>query len=237
MDIYIYCDESRQDLLASKESVSENNKFCCIGGVMVSADARAEIKVKIKALKEKHGVYGEIKWSTVSPNKFPFYLDLVDLFFDSSDLFFRTVVIDASKVRNNVFNENDQELGYYKFYYQLLHRWALLGNRYRVFTDQKTNRDKKRLQELRRILNTQFPVSDTFESIQAIDSKESLILQMQNILMGAVGYKYNFRGEGSSDAKEQIVAKIENRLGRKIGKTYPSEQKFNVFEIALREER
>ena len=237
MDIYIYCDESRQDLLASKESVSENNKFCCIGGIMVSADARAKIKAKIKSLKEKYGVYGEIKWSTVSPNKLPFYLDLVDLFFDSSDLFFRTVVIDASKVRNNVFNENDQELGYYKFYYQLLYRWALLGNQYRVFTDQKTNRDKKRLQELRRILNTQFPVSDTFESIQAIDSKESLILQMQNILMGAVGYKYNFRGEGSSDAKEQIVAKIENRLGRKIGKTYSSEQKFNVFEIALREER
>lgn len=237
MVIDIYCDESRQDLLASKTSISEDNKFCCIGGVMVPADARAEIKAKIKALKEKHGVYGEIKWSTVSPNKLPFYLDLIDAFFDSQDLFFRTVVIDASKVRNNVFNENDQELGYYKFYYQLLHRWALLGNQYRVFTDQKTNRDKKRLQELRRILNTQFPVSDTFESIQAIDSKESLILQMQNILMGAVGYKYNFRGEGSSYAKEQIVAKIESRLGRKIGKTYQSEQKFNVFEIALREER
>lgn len=237
MVIDIYCDESRQDLLASKTSISEDNKFCCIGGVMVPADARAEIKAKIKALKEKHCVYGEIKWSTVSPSKLQFYLDLVDMFFDSQDLFFRTVVIDASKVRNNVFNENDQELGYYKFYYQLLHRWALLGNQYRVFTDQKTNRDKKRLQELRRILNTQFPVSDTFESIQAIDSKESLIIQMQNILMGAVGYKYNFRGEGSSYAKEQIVAKIESRLGRKIGKTYQSEQKFNVFEIALREER
>ena len=237
MVIDIYCDESRQDLLASKASISEDNKFCCIGGVMVSADARAETKAQIKALKEKHGVYGEIKWSTVSPNKLPFYLDLVDVFFDSTDLFFRTVVIDASKVRNNVFNENNQELGYYKFYYQLLSHWASWGNHYRVFTDQKTNRDKKRLQELRRILNTQFPVSNTFESIQAIDSKESLILQMQNILMGAVGYKYNFHGEGSSYAKEQVVAKIESRLGRKIGKTYPSEQKFNVFEIALREAR
>ena len=237
MVIDIYCDESRQDLLASKASISEGNKFCCIGGIMVSMDARAEIKANIKALKEKYGVYGEVKWSTVSPNKLPFYLDLVDLFFDSSELFFRTVVIDASKVRNNIFNENDQELGYYKFYYQLLRHWASLGNQYRVFTDQKTNRDKKRLQELIRILNTQFSVSDAFGSIQAIDSKESLILQMQNILMGAVGYKYNFHGEGSSYAKEQIVAKIEARLGRKVGKTYPSEQKFNVFEIALREER
>ena len=237
MVIDIYCDESRQDLLASKASISDSNKFCCIGGIMVSADARADVKAGIKALKEKHGVYGEIKWSTVSPSKLPFYLDLVDMFFDSQNLYFRTVVIDASKVRNNVFNENDQELGYYKFYYQLLHHWASMGNQYRVFTDQKTNRDKKRLQELRRILNTQFPVSDTFESIQAIDSKESLILQMQNILMGAVGYKYNFHGEGESYAKEQIVAKIESRLGRKISRTYPSEQKFNVFEIALREER
>ena len=237
MKIDIYCDESRQDLLASSLSVGENNKYCCIGGLLLSADSRPRVKAALKALKEKYQIYGEIKWGTVSPNKIQFYLALVDLFFDLPELSFRTVVIDASKIRNSVFNENDQELGYYKFYYQLLYHWVLQDNEYRVFTDQKTNKDKKRLQELRRIINTTFTLSDPICSIQAIDSKESLILQLQNVLMGAVGYKFNYQNGGASKAKEKIVARIETRLGRKISATYPSERKFNIFVINLREER
>ena len=237
MTLELYCDESRQDLLAEKGSISPNNLFCCIGGIMVEAASRQAVKARINQLKEKHGIHSEIKWTTVSPSRLAFYLDLVDLFFDTPELSFRTVVIDASKVKNNVFNGDDQELGYYKFYYQLLYHWLNVANSYRVYTDQKTNRDKKRLKELRRIVNVSFMTSDPIESIQAIDSSESVILQMQNILMGAVGYKYNYRGTGNSSAKESVVRKIEERLNRQICPTTSSERKFNIFEINLREAR
>ena len=53
--------------------------------------------------------------------------------------------------------------------------------------------------------------------------------------MGAVGYKYNFNGNGSSTAKEAIVKHIESQLGHEIAPTSVSEQKFNIFEIQLRE--
>ena len=116
--IDVYCDESRQDLLANSSSITDNNRFCCIGGISVPIEHREEIKSEIKALKEKHDVSGELRWGTVSNNKVDFYLDLVDFFFGRSDLMFRTVVIDAAKVQNDVFNNSVQELGYYKFYYQ-----------------------------------------------------------------------------------------------------------------------
>lgn len=234
MNYDLFCDESRQDLLACASSITEVNRFCCIGGLSVPTEKRVELKKQINALKVHHGVLGEIKWGTVSDSRLQFYLDLVDLFFSTDDLCSRVVVIDASKIRNNVFNDNDQELGYYKFYYQLLYHWVSWENSYRVYTDQKTNRDKKRLQELRRIVNFQFPISDPILSIQAIDSKESEILQLQNVIMGAIGYKYNFKNAGKSSAKKAVVERIEQHLHHSIGRTSAAVQKFNVFEIDLR---
>lgn len=235
MKLEIYCDESRQDLLAERGSISETNRYCCIGGLMVESDCRQEVKSKIHDLMERHNVHGELKWTTVSPKHMTFYLELVDLFFSLPSLTFRTVVIDASKVDNNQFNRNDQELGYYKFYYQLLIHWIDRNSCYWVYTDQKTNRDKKRLKELRRIVNLGFRSAQPITSIQAIDSSESVILQMQNVLMGAVGYRYNFRGKGASAAKEAVANRVEYHTRRSISHTYQSERKFNVFEISLRE--
>lgn len=237
MDYDIYCDESRQDLLTSPASITETNKFCCIGGLMLAKESRHVLKRKIKELRDKHSVYGEIKWGTVSGNKLQFYIDLIDLFFVTDGLSFRTVVIDAQKVDNDSYNNSSSELGYYKFYYQLLSHWLTCENGYWVFTDRKTNGDKHRLQELKRILNVNFKPVNPIYDIQAIDSKESLILQMGNVVMGAVGYKYNFKGNGFSASKEAVVSYIESKLGHKIAATALSEQKFNIFEIKLREGR
>ena len=33
--------------------------------------------------------------------------------------------------------------------------------------------------------------------------------------------------------KMELVSYVENKLGRKIGATYPSEKKFNIFKIIL----
>ena len=233
--IDVYCDESRQDLLANPSAITANNRFCCIGGISLPYERRTEIKAAIKLLQKKYAVFGELRWGTVSNNKVDFYLELVDLFFSYPDLMFRTVVIDASKVQNDVFNNSDQELGYYKFYYQLLNHWLTAPDNYRIYTDQKTNKDKMRLNELRRILNVNRGIQTSIELIQAINSKESLLLQMENILMGAVGFKYNFGDAGVSIAKKRIVSHIESHIGKPIGHTSPSEQKFNVFAISLRE--
>lgn len=233
----LYCDESRQDLLAEKGSISANNIFCCIGGIMVPSASRQAIKVRVNQLKRQHDIHNEIKWTTVSPSRLEFYVDLVDLFFATPELSFRTVVIDASKVRNNIFNNDDQELGYYKFYYQLLYHWLNSANCYRIYTDQKTNREKKRLKDLRHIINNSIKEGNPIDSIQAIDSSESVLLQMQNVLMGAVGYKYNYQGEGQSWAKESIVHRIEKHIKKSISATPASERKFNIFAINLKEVR
>ncbi|WP_297995112.1 DUF3800 domain-containing protein [uncultured Clostridium sp.] len=233
----IYCDESRQDLLVNKKIISKNNKYVCIGGILVSRSKRNELKRKIKKLKEKHNVFGELKWGTVSENKIQFYKEIVDLFFEFNDeVLFRTVVINSADVDNKMFNNNDAELGYYKFYYQLIYNWIeLTGDSqsiYYIYTDFKTNKVNNRLEVMKNLLN--MVCISSIKLIQAINSKESEILQMQNILMGAVGYKYNFGKDGKSKAKMAIVKHIEGYLGHSIRETKKNERKFNIFNIRLK---
>jgi hypothetical protein len=230
----LYCDESRQDLLVNKDAITDNNRYVCIGGMSVPREKRNILKNRINLLKKQYGIINEFKWGNVSNNKIEFYKALIDLFFESefSDVYFRCVVIDAKEVNNEKYNGDDQELGYYKFYYQLIHNWISKDSSYYVFTDFKTNKETDRLHELRRILNCSL-LHNNVEIIQAINSAESVILQVQNILMGTVSYKYNFGKDGSSIAKMELVRYVEEKLGRRISATYQSEQKFNIFEIQL----
>lgn len=230
----IFCDESRQDLLACRKAIYNTNRYCCIGGLMLPLESRNCIKSRIKELQIEHNVHGELKWGTVSKNKIGFYLDLIDYFFAEPELTFRTIVIDAQKINNVIYNDSDQELGYYKFYYQMLYHWLDPNKIYRIYTDQKTNGDKRRLKDLKNILNNSYHYSSPIESIQSIDSRQSLILQMENVLMGAVGYRYNFGNSGSSLAKNIVVNKIEEHLKHRICHTDKIEQKFNIFVISLR---
>jgi len=55
---------------------------------------------------------------------------------------FRCIAVDREQV-NLALHQNDGELGFYKFYYQLLHHW-ILDNEYRIFCDLKTNRGRRR---------------------------------------------------------------------------------------------
>lgn len=232
----IYCDESRQDLIVTKSSISKYNRFVCIGGIQLPYSERSRLKNEIKKLKQKYNVHGEIKWGNVSFNKLDFYLELVDLFFSSDEVTARTVVIDATQIDNVLFNNSDHELGYYKFYYQLLYHWVSEDHEYAIFTDFKTNKDKKRLHSLTNILNNATH-SNCVKNIQAIDSKESLLLQIQNILMGAIGYKFNYGSNGKSTSKLEVIKRIEYHLNREISMTPKYFQKYNVFVMNLRKEK
>lgn len=99
---------------------------------------RAELKDKIKELMKKHNVYDEIKWKNVSNSKYYFYEELIDLFFSyNNEVRFRCIVVDAEKVDMEVYNNNDDELGFYKFYYQLIYHWLNTNNTYSIYTDCK----------------------------------------------------------------------------------------------------
>ena len=229
MNIEVYCDETMPDLFTSK---NPKDKYLFIGSIWIEESLREEVKSNIKELREKHNTFGEIKWVNVSPNKEEFYKDIVELFFKyGMQMRFRAIMIEAKKILWS-FHQEDKELGFYKFYYQMLYKWIKDYNSYKIFVDIKKNRDLTRLKVLKDVLNNK--CKDSYiQRIQALPSKEVVLIQMTDLLLGAVSAKLN-KKHLTNRAKINLINHIEELLGREIAPTYSTENKFNIFKIDLK---
>jgi hypothetical protein len=225
----VYCDETLPDLFTSTHP---QGRYLMIGSLWLPADLRGEVKARIEALRASHGVYGEMKWRKISPSKAGFYAELVDLFLSFGlDMRFRCIAVDRQAMNLDLHN-GDAELGFYKFYYQVLHHWILDQNEYTVFCDLKRNRDRTRLHTLQHILGTASRTS-TVREVQSLPSGEVVLLQLCDVLLGAASARLNERTDLGA-AKEGVVAHLERRLGRaRLGPTHKAEEKFNIFKIRL----
>lgn len=227
MKFEIYCDESGLEALTKKDAHS----YVAIGGIWLPAEFRDTLKMSIKDIKEKHNVFGELKWNKVSPKYLDLYKEVIDFFMEAHEIRFRVIIIESKIVDNITFNNTDTELGFYKFYYQLLHHWIYDFNSYSIFLDFKVNRNKGRLHELKKVLNNANLTSD-IEQLQALPSEESSGIQLADVLTGIVSAKFN--NETTSEAKKELIRHVETKLKRKICPTPKWEEKFNVFRINLR---
>lgn len=229
MKYEIYCDESCWEALYDKDSHS----YAAIGGIWIPSEKRQEVKSFIGNLKSKYSLYGEMKWNHVCPKSVEMYKDLVNMFFDDSQIRFRSICIKAEDVNHERFNSGNGELGFYKFYFQLIHNWMLMGNSYQIFVDYKTNGYQHRVQELGMILDNASTAELT--QIQALPSEESVLIQFADVLTGVVASAFN-NTKSQSDAKQSVRELIECRLEHCIKGTTAGESKFNVFNINLRKD-
>ncbi len=228
MKFEVYCDEAFPDLFTSQKPKA---RHLMIGSLWLPDTLRDELKGKIKELRAKHQAWGEIKWSKVSPSKLSFFLDLIDLFFaHGENLRFRCIMVEREHVDFGRHN-GDQELGFYKFYYQLLHQWIQDFNEYRIFCDLKSNRDPERFQTLRRVLSNANLWAEV-HCVQALPSREVVLIQFCDLLLGAVSARANGTLSAGS-AKERLVLEIEERLGKTLAPTFRSAKKVNIFKINL----
>jgi len=187
MKFEVYCDEANPDVLTS---ANPRARHLMIGSLWLPEELRNEIKSRVGALRERHQAWGEIKWSKVSPNRRDFYVELIDLFFAyGENLRFRCIAVDRTQL-NLALHDNDGELGFYKFYYQLLHHWILDFNTYRIFCDVKSNRDPKRLPVLARCL-ARANLTSSIDGIQSLPSHEVVLIQLCDLLLGAASSRIN----------------------------------------------
>jgi len=179
-------------------------------------------------LREKHHFKGEIKWSKLSESNYVFYSELIDYFF-ATDLNFRAVIVNKSQIDNEKlgFTYNDF---YYRMYYQLLHHKINMEHTYNIYLDIKDTCSYRKNKKLREILNVQY---GNIRNLQFIHSHESVLLQLADLIMGALNY--NLRGEKKMIAKLKIIEKIKKHANRSLDCSTPrSSEKFNLFFIELK---
>ncbi len=215
----IYCDESCH--------IEHDHKpFMFLGSISVAYNQVKLHTENIKEIKAKHHFYGEIKWTNVSKSKFHFYMELVEYFF-ATDLKFRTVGVDKSRINNEAFGSTYDDFYYKMYYYLLNHNLNSLYN-YNVYLDIKDTLSAYKVNKLKDILNTKFGV---FRNIQNIRSNESLLMQLTDFIMGAISYHHNNEAK-TNQAKVHIIRKIQHHSGDNLQRTNYSD-KLNLFFIEL----
>lgn len=228
MKFEVYCDEANPDVLTS---TNPRARYLMIGSLWLPEGLRDEIKTRVSALRQRHQAWGEIKWCKASPNRKDFYVELIDLFVGYGDnLRFRCIAVDRTQL-NLALHDNDGELGFYKFYYQLLHHWILDFNAYRIFCDSKSNRDPKRLPVLTQCLS-RTNLTSSIGSIQSLPSHEVVLIQLCDLLLGAASSRLNETLRDGT-TKSAVVQRLESALGRSLAPTHKTEEKFNIFNIRL----
>lgn len=230
----IYCDESCH--LESPANTPET-QFMVIGGIACPANQKDEVFKKIKDLKVKEGFKSsfEIKWTKISNSKVEFYKKFIDYFFECEALSFRAVIIDKNQLKHKKFNQTHDDF-YYKMYWQML-KWFReepyhygKGNKYHIYLDIKDTVGYKKVKKLYEILSKSHNNINEVKRIQEVRSHEISIMQITDLLIGAVAYENRYPKGGKSEAKNFIVSLIKKYSKKSLcSSSYSSENKFNLF--------
>ncbi len=225
----IYCDESCH-LEHDKE------KVMVIGGIKVETTSRKRICKEILEIKQRHGIkkYSEIKWNKVSKCNLDYFKDLIEYFFDCDDMKFRAIIVDKTKVRNDEFGQTYDEF-YYKMYFHCLSGLVETKNENYIYVDKKDTKGTYKINNLKFYLAQEKHDFDQrkIKHIQCVNSNELPILQLADLLIGAVGYN-NRDIKNPSQAKLELVDMIKEKSGYSLTRsTFLSESKFNLFFIDL----
>ncbi len=209
--INVYCDESCHLERDHVPVMAWGAIFCETGEVRAIAE-------DLRALKSAHSLAPdfESKWTKVSPAKRDFYLAAIDYFLKDDRLRFRGLVVpDKSKLDHTRFDQSHDDW-YYKMYFTMLRPIFCAPHRYRIYLDVKDTRGGPKARKLHEVLaNSLFDFDrQCIERVQQIRSHESELLQLADLLIGALTYS-NRQLTGSA-AKNAIIARLRARLGQKV---------------------
>lgn len=225
-----YCDESLH-------LPNDGSNVMVLGGIWCPKNKCKEINEHIRAIKEKYNISHEMKWVKLSESKKDAYLELVNYFFDCEYLHFRVLVVDnKDAINHEEFNQTHDDW-YYKMYFRMLKTSLDPNDIYNIYMDIKDTKSKTKITKLREVLaNSHYDFSNKMiKNMQVIRSHEVEIMQIVDILIGAMAYIS--RGLSKVNAKNDVINCLKKRSGYSLVKsTLYRETKFNIFHLQLKED-
>lgn len=209
-----YCDESLH-------LPNDGSKVMVLGGIWCPKNKVKSINRDIRDIKRKHNIYHEMKWVKVSESKKDAYLDIVKYFFECKDLHFRVLVVDnKDKLNHELFKQSHDEW-YFKMYFRMIKTILDPLDIYNIYLDIKDTQSKTKIQKLKNVLeNSRYDFSKTMiKNMQVIRSDEVEIMQLVDILIGALAYVS--RNMSAVQAKNEIIEYIKEKSGYSLKKNTP----------------
>lgn len=226
-----YCDESLH-------LPNDGSKIMVLGGIWCPKNKVKKINKDIRDIKRKYNINHEMKWVKLSASKQDAYMELVKYFFDCSDLHFRVLVVDNKDALNHDLYNQSHDEWYFKMYFRMIKTILDPVDTYNIYLDIKDTKSKTKIQKLRSVLeNSRYDFSSSMiKNMQVIRSDEVEIMQLVDILIGAIAYIS--RDLSTVQAKNDIIDYIKKKSGYTLKKnTLYRESKFNIFHLQLEEEK
>jgi len=223
MEYKIFCDESNH-------LYNDQSNIMLIGAICCNSSQVEYINRYIKYLKHKHNANNELKWTKLNLNKKLFYREILEFFFSRIDMRFNVQIVrNKSDLNHKKFNDNESDTFYYKMYYYLLMPFLKSNDKFNIFIDYKDVNGGQRVKKLNEVIkNTFYEEIDIIYTI--IHSHESQIMQLCDVLIGAIGYKNRKDIEHKSEIKNYIIDVIEDLSGFSLSESTPQwEEKFRMF--------
>lgn len=236
-DYLIYCDESCP-------LENDGNNIMVIGAVSCPYAEKEQIFYELRQLKEKYNMNSrtETKWVKVSNSKLDYYKELVDYFINRENIRIRILVAQNKKGLDHMkFNEGNYTNWYFKMYYYLLNKFIDENYQYYMMFDQKDKYTKNSLNKVKKRLENEktktiLTNNRFYINIKQINSKESELMQLLDVFLGATSYRnrglYKKINEVKKEinGKDKIIEYIEEKINKSlIESTSPYENKFNLF--------
>ncbi|MCI6576938.1 MAG: DUF3800 domain-containing protein [Bacteroidales bacterium] len=221
----LYCDESTH-------LIHDGHPYMLLSYISIAYPQIRLAKEEIKAIKRKFNYTEELKWTNVHSATYKVYAELLDWFF-MNDLEFRAVVVDKSQIDEKRADYSFNDF-YFRMYFQLLHTKVDFQNRYNVFLDIKDTCSGEKLEKMKKIMS----YNSSIGTLQFIPSRESVFIQLADVLMGAINYNLRIQKgdvKGNVIAKLKLIEKIKRHSNISLNTTTPlSRNKFNLFFITLK---
>lgn len=220
-------DDNLKHYIFADESNTDKARFMLIGGVWVDELTYSQVVAECKKFKSDNG-WGEktkFNWKNISKKTLQQYFKFIDIFF-KYNLQFNCIIIDRKEIDLKANENKDPELGFYKFYYQLLRKNSKSGIPYYIYLDRRNNSEPKRLETLKQFLQKDnhpinwlgFRITEkglNIPSLKFVNSDTFDLIQMSDLLLGAIGFQYNNRhmqqdaSQNKVDFANYIASKIK----------------------------
>jgi hypothetical protein len=221
------------------ESSTSQQRFMSWGGVWIAENDEAAARGTIAEIRRDAGwkPHGEMKWNKMSGRKcHEAYARLIRTFFELP-INFACIVVDTQNPGPN--RGDDWELDLYKTLYWLLFKRASPSLQYEVVLDERTNREGDRLSVLHGALNATMRREhaydgNCFQRVLARKSHDDVLLQLADVLLGAVSFHRNGwhrkpKASGAKCAAAQQIAEVVNPHFGVLQHTAATKTKFNIW--------
>lgn len=241
------------------ESCTQPNDggFMVIGCLTCDSETAADFRKEIGLLNSKISKQSEYHFANIGKHRTAcHYKQLCDIFFDFHNqkcsykrgldkaryyrrVCFDAIIIDHKKTDHVKFSAGDSQIGFFRFYKTIL--LHIVKKHYNnadliITMDEITLKKTFILSDLHQQMNKKLGDRNIIAKLQKQDSKAELLLQVADVLTGAVAFAWN-RQECSlstrNQAKLSVVQHIESRLGRSLTRLDSPGRSFNIWQLRM----